>query len=84
MPRTDDTSQHGELQATVHCYSGHLYAQEPRRFGVAGAEHQVRRVLRAWREPSGPAFLVEDDAGVRWRLRYDEARDAWYAQRTGV
>ncbi|MBC7225578.1 MAG: hypothetical protein H5T59_15095, partial [Anaerolineae bacterium] len=52
MPRTDDTSQHGELQATVHCYSGHLYAQEPRRFGVAGAEHQVRRVLRAWREPS--------------------------------
>jgi hypothetical protein len=71
-----------EEEASVVCYSGHRYAQEPRRFAVGGREHQVARVLQAWHEPEGPAFLVEDEEGNRWHLRYEEERDKWFCRAT--
>ncbi|MGC8838027.1 MAG: hypothetical protein ACP5UM_06375 [Anaerolineae bacterium] len=69
-----------EEEAVVVCYSGHRYAEEPQRFTVGGREHQVARVLRAWQEPEGPAFLVEDEEGTRWRLRYEEGRGLWFCR----
>lgn len=79
-PHDPHLPREGEAEATVACYSGHRYAQEPRRFAVGGSQHQVARVLQAWQEPEGPAFLVEDEEGHRWRLRYDEVRDIWFCR----
>lgn len=71
----------GDLEpAAVSCYSGHRYAQEPRRFVWRGEEHAVAAVIRTWREPEGLAFLVEDAEGRRWRLHYVEAEGRWLAR----
>lgn len=67
-------------QIEVECYSGHTYAQQPRALTWRGERHEVKSVVRAWRSPDGPHFLVETDEGVVVALHYDEARDEWHIE----
>ena len=61
----------------VECYSGHIYAQEPRALGWQGCRYRVIRVSDRWRTPSGPAFHVQTDAASEFQLDYDESADCW-------
>jgi len=79
-----DAGRDQEEIVTVSCYSGYRYAQEPRSFVSSGQEHRVAKVVRAWQEPSGPAFLVEDEEGQRWQLRYAKAQDIWLCRSSPV
>lgn len=70
-------------KTTVECYSGHIYAQEPRAFVWQGARLVVEAVERVGRTPSGPFFHVRAADGRRFRLSYDEAADAWECEPLG-
>ena len=63
----------------VECYSGHTYAQEPRRFLFGNERLAITEVRRRWREPTGPCFEVLASDGARYILAYDETRDFWSA-----
>jgi hypothetical protein len=63
--------------ATVQCYSGHTYAQEPRAFSQGAEHHTIERVLKRWREPAGPCFQVVADNGATYALAYHESTDRW-------
>jgi hypothetical protein len=61
----------------VECYSGHTYAQEPRVVVWRGRRFAVVQIEQRWRAPEGPAFLVETEADLCFKLCYDEREDAW-------
>lgn len=61
----------------VRTYSGHTYAQRPESFAIEGREHQVREVLKTWREPGKVFFRVATEEGLVYTLEYDEANDSW-------
>ena len=63
--------------ASVECYSGHTYAQEPRAVMWHGQRHQVTQVDERWRTPDGPAFLVQTEPGITFTLHYLEHQDRW-------
>jgi hypothetical protein len=64
-------------EGPVECYSGHIYAQEPRAMVWQGARHEVTRVVERWRTPEGPAFWVHTDLGGQFELHYHELEDRW-------
>jgi len=61
----------------VECYSGHTYAQEPRVVVFRGRRFAVVQIGQRWRAPEGPAFLVKTEAGLRFKLCYNEREDTW-------
>lgn len=63
--------------ATVECYSGQTYAQEPRAVVWQGHHDDVEQVVARWRLPAGPAFRVRTQAGLVLDLCYDEGEDRW-------
>lgn len=63
----------------VSCYSGYVYAEEPREFIVAGRHYPVEQILARWRTPAGPAFRVRCRAG-ECILAYHESEDHWTVQ----
>jgi hypothetical protein len=65
-------------QASVTCYSGNAYAQEPRAFDFNNERRTVTALRKRWREPSGPHFKVLADDGAIYVLAYDEAADDWH------
>ena len=65
------------MELIVECYSGHIYAQEPRAFVCQGRRHVVQKVERAWRTPEGSHFRVVTNDGDRYELAYSEQADAW-------
>ncbi len=65
------------MEAIVECYSGYTYAQEPRAFTWRGSRHRVTEVIAAWREPSGPCFIVRANDDRRYELRYNQPSDGW-------
>lgn len=65
-------------EATVECYSGHSYADQPRAFRWAGRRRVVQAVRRRWREPLGPCFQVLADDAKLYLLAYHEAEDRWF------
>jgi hypothetical protein len=64
----------------VQCYSGHTYATEPRRVAWRGTELEVASIVRAWRTPAGPRFLVGTAGGRAFELDYDELQDVWWLE----
>ena len=64
--------------ASVTCYSGHTFAQEPRAFDVGHQRRTVTSIRKRWREPSGPRFEVVADDRVVYILAYDEGLDHWH------
>ncbi len=63
--------------ATVKCYSGHTYAQEPRSFTHEDIEYRVAAIERAWLEPGERRFLVKTGNNKFFQLCYNEAEDRW-------
>lgn len=67
----------------VTCRSEYCYAQEPVAFELEHDRIEIKAIVQSWREPAGPAFLVQDTNGIVYRIMYQEAEDAWQAEVTG-
>ena len=67
------------MNTEVRCYSGYLYAQEPRSFVWQGKEVGIKSVERAWQEPGQRLFRVVAEDGNLFELCYNEAADRWSA-----
>jgi hypothetical protein len=67
------------VEVSVKCYSGYLYAEEPRSFVWQGSELKVESVQAAWREPGKRLFKVVTLDGRLFELCYNEATDHWFA-----
>ena len=61
----------------VECYSGHIYAQEPRIVIWQGDRYPVARIEARWRTPQGPAFRVQAESGDLFDLYYHELEEHW-------
>jgi len=61
----------------VKCYSGHIYAEEPRSFEWDGVGYEVAEIERAWREPGERHFLVRAGDNKLFQLCYNEAEERW-------
>jgi len=67
------------VEVSVKCYSGYLYAQQPRSFVWQESELEVESVEEAWREPGKRLFRVVTHDGRLFELCYNEATDQWFA-----
>ncbi len=61
----------------VKCYSGHIYAEEPRSFQWEGVDYEVEEIERAWQEPGERLFLVKTKDNKLFQLCYNEAEERW-------
>ncbi|MFC1906546.1 hypothetical protein ACFLW8_00465 [Chloroflexota bacterium] len=61
----------------VNCYSGHIYAEEPRSFQWQDATYEVSEVIRAWQEPGKRLFLVLTGDNKSFQLCYNETQKVW-------
>jgi len=67
------------METKVKCYSGRIYAEEPRAFVWQGKELNIESIENAWQEPSQRFFrLVTEDSRL-FELCYNEADDRWSA-----
>ncbi len=71
------------LPCQVETYSGQRLHERPQRFTWLGAWLEVRRVLRAWREPEHLCFIVTANDSQRYLLKYFPRRDVWEVQLSG-
>jgi hypothetical protein len=67
------------VEASVRCYSGYLYAQQPRSFVWQQSELEVESVQAAWQEPGKRLFRVVTHDGRLFELCYNEPTDRWSA-----
>ena len=67
------------MDTIVRCYSGYLYAEEPRSFVWQGSELQIESVEDAWQEPGKRLFKVVSRDGTLFELCYNETTDRWSA-----
>ncbi len=61
----------------VNCYSGHIYAEEPRSFQWQGTEYEVTEIVRAWQEPGERCFQVRTGDNKLFQLCYNEMQEQW-------
>lgn len=61
----------------VRCYSGQTYAERPESFRWKGAEYQVTRIEKSWKEPGEKYFQVGTGDNKRFQLCYNVANDKW-------
>jgi hypothetical protein len=67
------------MDVKVKCYSGYLYAEEPRSFVWQESELQIESVEKDWQEPGKRLFKVVTRDGRLFALCYNEATDRWSA-----
>jgi len=67
------------VDISVKCYSGYLYAEEPRSFVWQESELVIKSVEKAWKEPDKRLFRVVTEDGRLFELCYNEATDRWSA-----
>lgn len=67
------------MDVKVKCYSGYLYAEEPRSFVWQGKELGIKSIENAWQEPGKRLFRVITQDGRLFELCYNEATDRWAA-----
>lgn len=63
----------------MKCYSGYVYAQEPRSFVWQEKELEIESIDKAWQEPGKRLFKVVTEHGKLFRLCYNETSDQWSA-----
>jgi len=61
----------------VKCYSGYIYAEEPRSFIWQEKELGIKSVEKAWQEPCKRLFKVVTEDGKLFELCYNEPDDQW-------
>jgi hypothetical protein len=67
------------VDTIVKCYSGYLYAEEPRSFVWQEGELRIESLEDAWQEPGKRLFRVVTQDGRLFELCYNEATDRWCA-----
>ena len=67
------------MEIKVKCYSGYVYAEEPRSFVWQEKELEIKSIEKAWQEPGRRLFKVVTENGKLIRLCYNETRDQWSA-----
>jgi hypothetical protein len=67
------------MEIKVKCYSGYIYAEEPRSFVWQEKELDIKSVEKAWQEPGKRLFRVVTEDGKLFELCYNEADDRWSA-----
>ena len=67
------------MQISVKCYSGYLYAEQPRSFIWQESELEIESIEEAWQEPGRRLFRVVTRDGRLFELCYNEATDRWSA-----
>ncbi len=67
------------MDTIVKCYSGYLYAEEPRSFVWQESELEIEFVEDAWQEPGKRLFRVVTRDGRLFELCYNEATGQWSA-----
>ena len=67
------------MEVSVKCYSGYLYAEEPRSFVWQETELEIQSVQEAWQEPGKRLFRLVTQDGRLFELCYNEATDRWSA-----
>jgi len=67
------------VEVSVKCYSGYLYAEEPRSFVWQETEMEIQSVQEAWQEPGKRLFRLVTQDGRLFELCYNEATDRWSA-----
>lgn len=63
----------------MKCYSGYVYAEEPRSFVWQEKELKIKSVEKAWQEPGKRLFRVVTEDGKLFELCYNESNDRWSA-----
>ena len=72
------------MDVKVQCYSGYIYAEEPRSFVWQDSELRIESILRTSQEPGKRLFRVITENGKSFQLSYDEATDRWSAVELSV
>jgi hypothetical protein len=67
------------MEIKVKCYSGYIYAEEPRSFVRQGRELRIKAIEKAWQEPGKRLFRVVTEDGNLFELCYNEKSDYWSA-----
>jgi hypothetical protein len=67
------------MDVKVKCYSGYLYAEEPRSFVWQECELEIKSVEKAWQEPDKRLFRAVTENGRLFELCYDDTTDRWSA-----
>jgi hypothetical protein len=67
------------VEISVRCYSGYVYAQEPRSFVWQESELEIESIEQAWQEPGKRLFKVVIHDGRLFQLCYNETTDRWSA-----
>jgi hypothetical protein len=67
------------MEIKVKCYSGFVYAEEPRSFVWQGKELGIKSIEKDWREPGKRLFRVVTQDSKLFELCYNEADDQWSA-----
>jgi hypothetical protein len=67
------------VEISVKCYSGYVYAEEPRSFVWQESELEIKSVEKAWQESGKRLFRVVTQDGRLFELCYNEATDRWSA-----
>jgi hypothetical protein len=63
------------METNVTCYSGYVYAEEPRSFAWQDKDLTIKSVEKNWREPGRRLFKVVTEHGKLFELCYNEAND---------
>jgi hypothetical protein len=67
------------MEIKVNCYSGYVYAEEPRSFVWQEKELGIKSIEKAWQEPGKRLFRVVTEDSKLFELCYNEAADRWSA-----
>ena len=67
------------MEISVKCYSGYVYAEEPRSFVWQERELKIKSIEKAWQEPGKKLFRVVTEDGILFELCYNETNDQWTA-----
>ena len=62
---------------TVKCYSGYIYAEEPRSFEWRGVTYEVKEIEGVWQEPGERHFQVRTGGDEVFELCYHETGGQW-------
>lgn len=67
------------MEIKVKCYSGYLYAEQPRSFVWQEKEYTIKSIRNAWQEPGKRLFRVVTEDGRLFELCYNQTFDQWSA-----
>jgi hypothetical protein len=71
------SSDKGNFQIEVSCYSGYQYGERPVSFRLLDRTFRVEEVLDRWYGEDHRYFKIRADDGKIYLLKYEILRDRW-------